>query len=191
MGQGLLLIDERLKNRRTICEWNGETMGPIFDSWGLEQGGQNSSDFYKVFNNIQLEVAQESELGVDLGGPNPLVVSAIGQADDVVLVSSDIHALQCLLDLSIQYCVKHHVSLRADKTKLQVFSDKKSNLSAFYGSTVSPISLDGLKIKFEDEAEHVGLIRSTSGILVHISSRFISHKKCLAARGPQNWYLWY
>ena len=46
---------------------------------------------------------------------------------------------------------------------------------------MSPISLDGLKIKFEDEAEHVGLIRSTSGNLVHISSRFTSHKKCLAA----------
>ena len=93
-------------------------MGPIFDRWGLEQGGKNSSDFYKIYNNIQLEVVQESELGVDLGGPNTLVVSAIGQDDDVVLVSSDIQALQCLLDISVQACAKHHVSLRADKTKL-------------------------------------------------------------------------
>ena len=67
---------------------------------------KKSSDFYKVFNNIQLEVGQESELGVDLGGPNPLVVSPIGQADDVMLV----------------------YSLRAEKTKLQVFSDKKTCL---------------------------------------------------------------
>ena len=133
---------------------------------------------------MQLEVAQESELGVDLGGPNPLVVSSIGQADDVVLVSNDIHALQCLLDLSLQYCLKHHVSLRAEKTKLQVFSDKKSSMSAYYGSIVSSISFGGQKIEFEDEAEHVGLIRSTSGNLVHISNRFIAHKKCLAAVLP-------
>ena len=38
--QGLLLIDQRIKNRKTICEWNGQIMGPIHDKWGLEQGGK-------------------------------------------------------------------------------------------------------------------------------------------------------
>ena len=56
-------------------------MGPIGDLWGLEQGGRNSSDFYKVYNNDQLDTAQATKLGVDLGGSDPLVVSAVGQAD--------------------------------------------------------------------------------------------------------------
>ena len=86
--QGLLLINERLRNRKTVCEWDRQLMGPINDKWGLEQGGKNSSEFYKVYNNDQLETAQSSQLGVDLGGPTPLVVSAIGQADDVALVSN-------------------------------------------------------------------------------------------------------
>ena len=32
-------------------------MGPILDQCGVEQGGLNSSDLYKLYNNIQLELA--------------------------------------------------------------------------------------------------------------------------------------
>ena len=42
-------------------------MGPIRDKHGLEQGGGNSSDLYKLYNNEQLETAQKSEQGVYLG----------------------------------------------------------------------------------------------------------------------------
>ena len=46
--QGLVLIDERLKNRKTVCEWDRILMGPIRDDCGVEQGGINSSEYYKV-----------------------------------------------------------------------------------------------------------------------------------------------
>ena len=49
--QGLLLIENRLANRKTICEWSRVLMGPIDDQCGVEQGGVISSDFYKVGNN--------------------------------------------------------------------------------------------------------------------------------------------
>ena len=73
------MINERLANRQTVCEWNKVLMGPIKDECGVEQGGINSSDLYKIYNNDQLNIAQASEFGVELG---PLVISAIGQADD-------------------------------------------------------------------------------------------------------------
>ena len=159
-------------------------MGPILDKWGVEQGGRNSSDYYKVHNNSQLETAQDSQLGVDIGGSTPLVVSGIGQADDVALLSNDIFALQNLLQLSLQYCKANHVSLRADKTKLQVFSNKCSEIPAFYARVVSPINIDGEGIDFVDEADHVGIQRSTAGNLLHLSGRFVAHKKSLAAVLP-------
>ena len=65
--QGLVLIDERLRNRKTYCEWDSKLMGPISDLWGLEQGGKNSSDFFKVYNNLQITTANDSELGVVVG----------------------------------------------------------------------------------------------------------------------------
>ena len=58
-------------------------MGQIGDMWGLEQGGRNSSEFYKVYNNNQLEMAESSKLGVPLAGNSSAVVSAIGQSDDI------------------------------------------------------------------------------------------------------------
>ena len=181
---GLLLIDQRLKNRKTICEWDKQWMGPIKDSWGLEQGGKNSSEFYKVYNNDQLEVAQSSQLGVELGGSTPLVVSAIGQADDVALVSNEIFALQALLQLSLQYCQHHHVTLRGDKTKLQVFSDFRSDMAAYYAKLVSPITMEGKQVKFAKEVQHVGLTRSPSGNLPHILGRVEAHRKVLAGLLP-------
>ena len=41
----------------------------------------------------------------------------------------------------------------------------------------NPISLYGKKIHFSDEAEHVGIIRSTSGNLPHLLNRIVTHKK--------------
>ena len=134
--QGLLLIENRLANRKTICEWSRVLMGPIDDQCGVEQGGVNSSDFYIVYNNEQLQVAQDSELGVPFG---PVTVSSVGQADDVALISNDIYALQGLLDLSLTYCKKFNVTLCQSKTKLQVYSRRSSELAAFFSKIVSSI----------------------------------------------------
>ena len=99
--QGLLLIDERLKNRRTIFEWDRTLMGPIDDECGVEQGGVNSSEYFKVYNNDQLTLAQASSFGINVG---PVTISCIGQADDVALIPDDIHTLQALLDIRLYSC---------------------------------------------------------------------------------------
>ena len=44
----------RLANRLTYFYWEGQLMGPICDELGFEQGGPNSSDHYKLYNNEQL-----------------------------------------------------------------------------------------------------------------------------------------
>ena len=82
------MIDQRLKNRKTVCEWNRTLMGPIADECGVEQGGMISSDMYKVYNDEQLNLAQVSNFGVPLG---PVTVSGLGQADDVAHVANDLH----------------------------------------------------------------------------------------------------
>ena len=42
-------------------------MGPIRDECGVEQGGVNSSEFYNVYNNDQLSLAQSSKFGIEIG----------------------------------------------------------------------------------------------------------------------------
>jgi hypothetical protein len=43
-GHALLYLNNRLENRQTFVDWNGQLMGPIYDESGLEQGGVYSSD---------------------------------------------------------------------------------------------------------------------------------------------------
>ena len=75
-------------------------MGPIRDQLGFEQGGPNSSEFYKIYNNEQLSSAQRSGFGASV---HSNTVAAIGQADDTALVSHDLSSLQHLLSLSLGY----------------------------------------------------------------------------------------
>lgn len=91
-------------------------MGPIRDEHGLEQGGSNSSDEYKSYNNELLITIQNSKQGADLG--NNLVVSGLGQADDVALLVNCIFMLLNILILSMEYCSIYNVKLCPDKTKL-------------------------------------------------------------------------
>ena len=153
-------------------------MGPIHDQRGLEQGGVSSSDFYKIYGKEQLSTAQESKLGVKLGN---LTISGIGQADDTGLVSNKIQMLQHLLLLSEAFCKKYHVQLCADKTKLQVYSTKDMDEIVKYAKMTNPITVNGNKINFVDSAEHVGMVRSTSGNLPTILARFSAHRKALGA----------
>ena len=154
-------------------------MGPIADEVGVEQGGVNSGDFYKIYGKSQLELAQDSSLGVHL--TKDIVISAIGQADDTVLISNDLHSLQNLLQLSLFYCAKFNVSLCPEKTILQAICPKKFSREVEYLKEFSPVNLNGIKLKFHNIAEHVGIIRSVSGNHPNILQRFSSHKKAIGA----------
>ena len=115
-------------------------MGPIKDQLGVEQGGVNSDSYYKLINNEQLVVSHQSKLGVTIGD---ITVSAIGQADDVVLTSNNIYSLYNLLHLTVNYCHKYRVDLVYEKTKLQVFLPTKlSPFQSYFTSSslLSPLS---------------------------------------------------
>ena len=150
-------------------------MGPIHDQLGVEQGGPNSSEFYKLYNNEQLTSAQDSDLGTSISGVH---VASVGQADDTALLSNDIHQLQRLLDLSLLYCQKYQVQLSADKTKLLVFSRKETDYTK-YAKLLSPVHIGETTIPFIHTAEHVGVLRSVTDNLPHIYQRISYHKKAL------------
>ena len=175
-GEELIYINERLKNRQTYCEWDKCLMGPIRDTLGIEQGGVNSDNFYKIHNNEQLSSSQNSNLGVSVGD---ITISAIGQADDVVLTSNNIYSLFNLLHITLCYCSKFQVSLVPDKTKLQVFLPSSFKSFKDYFTASSPLVIDSQRISFTDTAEHVGVIRSTSGNLPNLMNRVLAVKKAL------------
>ena len=180
--QGLILIKNRLENRQTFCEYNKTMMGPIQDKLGVEQGGKNSDRYFRLCGNNQLKSAQRSGLGSSL--LEGLHVAAIGQADDTCIVSSSIHKLRSLVNLTKRYCEKFHVELVPEKTRLLSFCPRTQKSTDYYNKSIANIQINGEQIKFSDEAEHVGIVRSTHSNMPHLLSRFTSHRRAVNACLP-------
>ena len=175
-GSALLLINNRLENRSTVYQWDGHMLGPARDSTGFEQGGINSGDFYKLYNNEQLKNAQASCLGVDIGSST---VSAIGQADDVILAANSLDNLRLLARLTEVYCANYRVKLVASKTKLlPVYLPRHEHLVE-YARLVNSVKIDESVVKFISEAEHVGVLRSSTGNMPNVLQRIACHKQAL------------
>ena len=177
----IFLINKRLANRHTVYEWDGEVMGPAKDQTGFEQGGINSSDYYKLYNNEQLKSAQESSLGVDIGSG---VIAAVGQADDVILLAPSPYRLQLLVMLTEEYCQKYRVKLEPGKTKLLAYCPPKLSYKVDLAMNSQQITINKTKIQRVSEVEHVGVLRHTAGNLPHIANRVAKHKKAIQALLP-------
>ena len=177
-GSALAFIDNRLANRATVYQWEDTMMGPSKDDTGFEQGGINSSNFYKLYNNEQLIAAQQSGLGVDI---KSAVISAVGQADDVVHLANNLDDLRLLVAITENYCKKFRVTLVPSKTKLLAFSNPSQASDVDLAKLVNPIKIDNTPVPFCSEVEHVGVIRHTSGNLPNILNRIVAHKKSLGA----------
>jgi len=143
-GAGIKLIDNRLRNRATVYEWNDFLVGPGKDDTGFEQGAVNSSDYYKIYNNEQLKTAQRSNLGVNM---KDIVISAIGQADDVVQVSNSIDNLNHLAWLTERYCQKYRVKLVAAKTKLIAYYTPKQSELVEHAKLINCVSICEEKVE--------------------------------------------
>ena len=174
-GHSILYMENRLTNRVTCCEYDKILAGPIHDEHGLEQGGVPSSDCYKLYNNENLIQAQKTKLGVGMGGS--LVISAVGQADDTALLSNCLLKLSLILQLILQYCLKYNVQLSPPKTKLLKITPARQHTMEPY----NPISINGEQIEFVEQAEHVGVIRSTEGNLPNLLQRISSFKRSLGS----------
>ena len=182
-NQGVIYLNHRLTNRRTVLEFDKTMAGPIIDQQGLEQGGVSSSDCYKLYSNELFENVQESNLGVDMGGA---VISCVGQADDAVLLSNDIQKLYHILSICLSYCSKYQVQLSSSKTKLLKILPSNSTEYTPLKSGKSwvpynPININGEAIAVDEEAEHVGVIRASNGNMTNIVNRISAFKKAMGA----------
>lgn len=144
----------------------------------VEQGGQNSSEFYKVYNSEQLTVPQGTDLGIFIGDVR---IASIEQADDTVLVSNDLYKLKFLLKLTLQDCSKFGVELSSSKTKLQMYSPPNTPVAhENLMKNSALLIIDESPIEFMNTAEHVGVKKAlietfhTSSIdLLHTTKLFI------------------
>ena len=180
-GTALLLLDNRLKSRATVYQWEEQMLGPATDVTGFEQGGVNSGDFYKLYNNEQLKSAQSSALGVNIGSST---ISAIGQADDVILAADSLDSLRYLAGLTERYCSNYRVKLVAAKTKLLPVFKPRHEYLVEYSKLVNSVKIEGTTVQFVTKADHVGVVRSCQGNMPNILERIACHKRALGSVTP-------
>jgi hypothetical protein len=174
----LLYLANRLSSRLTYLEQDKVMMGPIPDRVGVEQGGVASSDLFQLVNNNELVVKNSSGLGLDMGAVS---IAAIGQADDVALLSPHPIALQSLLNLSQDFSTATSLQNVPEKTKLLVYSPKCDTTTSAYWQEAFPITMNGAPLPLSSQAEHVGVVRSTGscGNMPAVLARLSSHTKSL------------
>ena len=113
------------------------------------------------------------------GEVEELVLSNVGQADDVGLLANSLKNLKLLLHLTVMYCEKYQVKLVASKTKLLVFTTKETELKSKLELATTTISVDGVDIYPTTQASHVGIVRSVEGNSANIAARLSSHRKAV------------
>ena len=141
-----------------------------------------------LVNNGHLDIAQRSELGVDMGldldssGLRRQVLSgAVGQEDDVGLISSSLKSLNSLLHLTKMYFKRYQVKLVGSKTKLLVFNTKETALHSNVELAVTTVTVDGKDVLPTTQAAHVGVVRSVEGNSAHIMERVSAHRRAVFA----------
>ena len=143
--QSLLYMATRLTSRLAYMEQGKIILGPIHDTVGVEQGGVSSSDQFQLVNGAELDMTNGSGLGLDMGAVS---VAAIGQADDVALVSPHPAALQSLLNLSEAFSASTSLTNVPEKTKLLAYPAKGDTSSISYWQEVMPIVMAGAPSPF-------------------------------------------
>ena len=176
VDQSVVYLANRLANRKTYLQYEHETLGPIDDNAGVEQGGIPSSEEYQLVSNSEVNALNESNLGVDVGAGT---VACIAAADDEVVLSDSPHSLQSLLNLAQMFCRDTCMKLVPSKTHLLLFSIRNSK-DFDYWSLINPIVMNGSRLPFSDTAEHVGVVRCASGSnLPAVTSRIAAHRKSI------------
>ena len=81
----------------------------------------------------------------------------------LLTLANNVHKLAGLVYLAEEYCRFYHVTLVPEKSKLLAFPAAHSEQGIRYAELINPISIAGDKIPFVSSAEHVGIVRSTTG----------------------------
>ena len=71
--------------------------------------------------------------------------------------------------------------LAPEKTKLLAFAAPRHKTLIQFTKLTSKLEIQNTEIQFSDTAEHVGIVRSSSGNLPHILDRVAAHRKALYA----------
>ena len=100
-----------VKVNNSFSRWFGVTQG-------LKQGCILSPILFNMFINTLVTDIKALDVGIDIDGEK---LAILLYADDIVLLAENENDLQLLLDVLNRWCVKYHMSVNIDKSKVVHF----------------------------------------------------------------------
>ena len=126
---------------------------------GVKQGGVLSPLLFNIYIDVLLERLAKSGQGCHVG---KMFAGCLEYADDVVLLSPTVDALENMLKICEKYSVDFSIKFNTSKSKLLVFSENPTNVKVnFQGNTIPQVKSE----------THVGHLMSNSP---HMQERRVS-----------------
>ena len=124
------------------------------------QGSKLGPILFIIYINDLLQQLQDSKLGIHIW---TLVISALGFADDIILLADTPSNLQRLIDICAEWSRTNGMSFNTEKCKVMVLNGKRKNLR---------FTLQGSQLDIVNKYKYLGLLlantRLTSLITKHV-----------------------
>ena len=103
----------------------------------VKQGGVLSPLLFNIYIDVLLERLAKSGQGCHVG---KMFTGCLAYADDVVLLSPTVYALENMLTICEKYSVDLSIKFNSSKSKLLVFSENSTDVKVnFQGNTIPQV----------------------------------------------------
>ena len=160
-GNMLAVIKDLYSNNRATVRIGNFESEYFWINSGVMQGSKLGTILFNIFINDLLQQLHNSQRGVQLGDG---VISALGFADDVVLIADTPAQLQALIDICGNWSIGNDMSFKHDKCKILVLNASKKDHS---------FKILGKEVEIVKMVKYLGVLlsrsRQTSLYTSHIS----------------------
>ena len=106
-------------NQVVFVIWNGCKSNLFGVSNGVRQGSILSAHFFVIYIDNLLILLNNSKIGCNIFN---IFINNLAYADDIILLSPSVYALQLLIDMCVEYASEHNIIFNSSKSECILFN---------------------------------------------------------------------
>ena len=127
-GKILNIIKDLYPSNSACARIGDHTSEPFRIDSGVLQGSKLGPILFIIYINDLLKQLEQSKLGVHIWN---IIISALGFADDIVILSQSANDLQKLINICVEWSKANGMNFNADKCRVMILNGRKKNRATF------------------------------------------------------------